>query len=232
MEGVIRAISPGSKLRSYLEGKAELTLSELKGVLQSHFREQTATELYKKLCNVAQTASESSLEFIMRALDLKQRVLAAAEEDKEVPYDRCMVERMFLHAIRTGLRDDNVRHRLEPVLVSGVEDVKILSSANQITLNEAEHSAKVKNKATVNECTTNKLQAEVQELRTKLNELTAVRTERGNRRPQRPFKKCSKCTSSDERCEHCFKCGSSEHFAKGCRQRSLNLQGSLKKGDQ
>ena len=32
-------------------------------------------------------------------------------------------------------------------------------------------------------------------------------------------RKCSACYSASvERCDHCFKCGSSDHFARGCRK--------------
>jgi len=233
IEGVIRAIQPGARLRSYLEGKQPLSLREMRGILQSHFREQTATELYKRLCNATQNTGESAIEFVMRTMDLKQRVLTASEEDKEVPYDDTMVERMFLHALATGLRDDNVRHRLEPMLEPGVEDVDLLKSVNQITLTEAEHSSKVKSKVNVNVCsqTMDQMQSEIKELKAQLNQLTSAKSvKKTNRRVRN---QCKGCEGSDKRCEHCFKCGSSEHFAKGCRAtKPLNMQGSLRQGNQ
>lgn len=45
MDSVIRAITPGLQLRSYLEGKADLTLPTLRRILRSHYQEKNATEL-------------------------------------------------------------------------------------------------------------------------------------------------------------------------------------------
>ncbi|CAC5398649.1 unnamed protein product [Mytilus coruscus] len=42
---VIRSITAGSSLRNYLEGRSNLTLSALRGILRAHYREKTATEL-------------------------------------------------------------------------------------------------------------------------------------------------------------------------------------------
>ena len=41
------------------------------------------------------------------------------------------------------------------------------------------------------------------------------------RKPVRPPSVCESCTAKvqAERCDHCFMCGSSEHYALGCKQR-------------
>lgn len=44
VDAVIRAISPGLQLRSYLEGKPDLTLPILRCILHSHFQEKSVTE--------------------------------------------------------------------------------------------------------------------------------------------------------------------------------------------
>lgn len=67
---IIRGISPGSQLRSYLEGKPHLTLPTLRRILLSHFQERSATELYKQLASAAQQSKETPQSFLMRALDL------------------------------------------------------------------------------------------------------------------------------------------------------------------
>lgn len=235
VEGVIRAISAGARLRNYLEGKDELTLSELKQVLQSHFKEQTPTELYKKLCNLTQGTNETATEFLMRALDLKQKVISASGEEDEVPYDDSLVERMFIHALATGIRDDNIRHRLRPVLKPGVEDVAILKHLNEITLNEQEHSLKIKTKGTVSNIKTDEtiktLQEEIVNLKAQVNQLQMKKSQPTDTKKKK-LRLCKKCEESkNEKCNHCFKCGSLEHYARGCR-RDLNGQGSLGRGTQ
>ena len=42
-EACIKAIEPGSKISSYLEGKADLTFPVLRKILRSHFEEPSAT---------------------------------------------------------------------------------------------------------------------------------------------------------------------------------------------
>jgi hypothetical protein len=105
----------------------------------------------------------------MRALDLRQRVLAASTSDDAVSYDKVLVERMFFQAVATGLREDNIRHRLRPILLPGVSDVEILKTLNEITLNELEHNAKTKSTiATVKvqeKKAMKELQAQVEELK-------------------------------------------------------------------
>lgn len=49
VHAVIKAIAPGMQLRSYLEGKGNLTLPTLRRILRSHYQERGATELYKQL---------------------------------------------------------------------------------------------------------------------------------------------------------------------------------------
>jgi hypothetical protein len=87
MEGIIRAIHPSVKLRSYFEGRPDLTLPTLRRIIRSHFQEKTPTELYQQLCNLAQGPKEEANDFLMRALDLRQKVVFSAKEIDEVPYN-------------------------------------------------------------------------------------------------------------------------------------------------
>ena len=43
------AINPGMRLKSYLEGMGDLTLSWLRRILRSHCQEKSATQLYQKV---------------------------------------------------------------------------------------------------------------------------------------------------------------------------------------
>ena len=53
-EAVIKAINPAISLRSYLVGKADLTLAKLRRIMRSHYQERTATELYHQLSSTVQ----------------------------------------------------------------------------------------------------------------------------------------------------------------------------------
>ncbi len=73
VDAVIRAIAPGMQLRSYLEGKTNLTLPTLRRILRAHFQERGATELYKQLTSEVQSSKETPQSFLVRCLDLRQR---------------------------------------------------------------------------------------------------------------------------------------------------------------
>ena len=59
VEACIKAIEPGSKLRSSLEGKPDLTFPVLLKILRAHFGEPSATELYRKLTSAVQEPRET-----------------------------------------------------------------------------------------------------------------------------------------------------------------------------
>lgn len=51
-KSLICTVSPGVKLRSYLEGKIDLILHTLRQILQAHYAEKDATDLYKQSTKV------------------------------------------------------------------------------------------------------------------------------------------------------------------------------------
>ena len=109
MEAVIRSIAPGMRLRSYLESKEELTLAILREILQAQYREGNTTEMYQDL-------SSASHDYLVRTLDLRQRILKASKMETTVKYDTDLVQNMFLHSLYTGLQNDNIRAELKPLL--------------------------------------------------------------------------------------------------------------------
>ena len=54
IDGVIQAIMPSMKLRSYLETLKGLTLPHLKRILRSHYKEKDSTSLYQGLITMCQ----------------------------------------------------------------------------------------------------------------------------------------------------------------------------------
>ena len=116
MEVVIRSITPGMRLGSYLESMDGLTLATLREILQAHFREGNATEMYHDLSSASQGAAESAHDFLVRALDLRQKILKASKMESTVKYDPELVQNMFLQTLYTGLQNDNIRAELKHLL--------------------------------------------------------------------------------------------------------------------
>ena len=71
---VLRAITPGSTLRTYLECCESLKLKSLLKVLRSHFKEKDATSVFTEMSNAVQLGSENELEFCMRLMGMRQKV--------------------------------------------------------------------------------------------------------------------------------------------------------------
>lgn len=146
VDAVIRAIAPGLQLRSYLEGKANLTLPTLRRILRSHYQEKGATELYKQLTSEVQSSKETPQTFLIRALDLRQKILFASQEaESGLKYDPILVQSMFLHTVLTGLQNDNIRSDLQPYLQQmTVSDELLLEKLNTACTNETERQNKKK----------------------------------------------------------------------------------------
>lgn len=132
VEAVIQAIIPGVNLRSYLESRTDLTLPVLKQILRAHFIEKDPTELYHSLTRAVQEPKETPIQFLVRAMDLRQRVLSASENVKTgLRYNYELIQNQFLQTVMTGLHDDSIRTDLKPYLENPcVEDEVLLEKMN------------------------------------------------------------------------------------------------------
>ena len=151
---VIRAISPGNTLRTYFESREKLSLKSLMKVLRSHFKEKDATAIFTEMSNATQLGSENELEFCMRVMGLRQKVLSLSKEE-DCPYEPKLVQSQFQHALFTGLKHNNMRHELRTVLKGSkkIRDEDLLQEISDVMVNETEHSDKLqsaKSKASVN----------------------------------------------------------------------------------
>lgn len=146
VHAVIKAIAPGMQLRSYLEGKGNLTLPTLRRILRSHYQEKGATKLYKQLMSEAQDSKETPQTFLIRALDLRQKILFASQEaGSSLKYDPILVQNMFLHTVLTSLQNDYIRGDLKPYLQqTDVSDELLLEKLNIACMTEAERQSKKK----------------------------------------------------------------------------------------
>lgn len=129
VDEIIRSVCPGD-LRNYLERKTKLSLSTLRQILHAHCKERDATELYHELSTATQGKDEDAYAFVLRALDIKQKILSASmDPDSQISYDERLVHRMFLSALKTGIRNDNIRVDLKPYLNDTTTDEVFLQMA-------------------------------------------------------------------------------------------------------
>ena len=146
VDAVIRAIVPGMQLRSYLEGKGDLKLPTLRRILRCHYQEKSATELYKQLSSEVQGIKETPQNFLIRALDLRQKILFASQESESgLRYDPMLAQNMFLHSVLTGLQNDNVKRDLQPYLEQAtISDELLFEKLNTACAYESERQDKRK----------------------------------------------------------------------------------------
>lgn len=145
VEAVIKAMRPGLQLRSYIETLPDLTLPRLRQILRSHYKEKSGTQLYQELATICQGPKESPDAFLLRALDLRQKVLFASKEaDASLKYDPQLVQGMFLRSMETGLRDDNILTKFRPVLhIKNIPDEDLIQQMGNISSAEAERQARL-----------------------------------------------------------------------------------------
>lgn len=150
IEAVIRAISPGLKLRDMLEIKSELTLPQLKTILKGHYKEDDTSDLYQKLINISQEQKESAQDFLFRAIELKDRLLFASKgREAEEHYSADLVKRKFLRSVATGLLSDNIKYQIKPYLDDmDVTDETLIERVNEAANLETERLNKLKRNST------------------------------------------------------------------------------------
>ena len=143
-EAVINALNPALSLRSYFEGKPDLTLAKLRRIMRSHHQERTATELYHQLSSTLQQPKEKPQEFLIRLLDLKQNILFATQEtDSELKYDPTLVNGMFVHSFSLGLQNENIKIEMKPYLEKKtMSDEELFKKLNVFFSNKMERSQK------------------------------------------------------------------------------------------
>ena len=197
-DAVIKAISPHSSLRNYILTLPQRSLKKLRSILCVFFQEKTAADLFQSMVTAIQDPKETAQQFLLHLLDARNRVFFAAKEERaEGEYSSQLVEKSFLKAFESGLRDENLVTNLRPFLrTSGVTDEELMKNVNELATKQQERktkigatserskTAKAQAVSPVNE--TAKLTAEIQQLKTQLAEIVhEVKTSpRGNMPPR------------------------------------------------
>ena len=116
------------------------SLSKLRKILRVHNREKSASELYQQLATVFQHPKESAQQFLLRALDLRNKVgFASKEAEFEVCYDESLIQKTFMKSLETGLRDDILAANLRPILRdSTLRDKDLMRQVNELASHQEE----------------------------------------------------------------------------------------------
>ena len=142
IDAMIKCISHESELRQYLEGRSDLNLVSLGKMLRYHYKEKDATTLFTSLSTAKQGNQESAQDFVLRLMNLRQKILFVSREES-VCYDPKLVQKRFLHAVSTGLQNNNIRIALKD-LVRDKEttDEDLLNKLTVVVADETDHVEK------------------------------------------------------------------------------------------
>eukprot|EP00112_Aurelia_sp_Birch-Aquarium-sp1_P009685 Seg2108.5 transcript_id=Seg2108.5/GoldUCD/mRNA.D3Y31 product="hypothetical protein" protein_id=Seg2108.5/GoldUCD/D3Y31 len=249
VNAIINAISPGLQIRSYLEGSGSIPLPRLRKILKSHYKEGSATDLYQQLLTMSQNQNEDPVNFLIRAMDCRQKILFACREETEtdLKYSPSLVSGLFRQSVETGLVDDAIRMRLRSFLQDAtVDDENLINEMQLAVLAESERkkkfalSTKVKkvNEISVAEnppsqntpktvnnsekilAAVEQMKCEVAAIKTELAEVKSSQKE--GTKPNKTTQRpmCTSCKEAENlSCDHCTICGSSDHFFRGCKKR-------------
>ena len=145
---VIHAITPGSIIRTLLEGKRGLTIPQLKSHLKSHFGEKDVTSVYNQMTSAVQGTGEKDTPtaFVMSMMTLRDRVLelSAHKKSDQRRYAPKLVQAEMQKSIYGGLRDEDVRLDLKRILKKkNLPDERLLDEVMAATLSKEEHDRKL-----------------------------------------------------------------------------------------
>ena len=242
IDGIIKCISSSLPLKDYIEAMRESGLETINKILRAHFQEKNASELYTSLTNLVQNANEEPHNFLLRALNLREKVIFASKAgNAKVKYEPAQCQSMFLHAVETGLISNTLRTRMRTHLQrSGVTDAELINELNIAVTEESERNLKLglgqrgKAKVTQVQSTTEEksaVQQLVVEIKALKGEMATLREEvkknkgqggaqgKGQDRVVKGKRRgCEKCQNEGfaDSCRHCWKCGGGGHLSYNC----------------
>ena len=161
---VRKCVAQGSDIRSYLDLKPNMTLETMVQFLENSQKETSSRQLYQTMSGAVQGDVEDASKFARRLLGMREKLLNAAQKEGWVRYTEAQVQEVFLEALRTGVTDESVKRRIEPLIMSGTvmsEDsdnnilarLKAIEDEDEIRRTKQEGMRARKRVAAVNELT-------------------------------------------------------------------------------
>ena len=95
------------------------------------------------MSNSVQSVNESTYDFVVKLMSKREKVLILAKEE-DCPYDEKLAQHRFLHAISTGIQNNNIhndlRHMLQYVNIS---DKHLFQLVSEAVVNNSKHNEKL-----------------------------------------------------------------------------------------
>lgn len=241
--GVIRAMHSSLRLKSVLEMKSDLDLLTLMGHLTRHFNEKSTPDLCAQLTAATQMSNESVIDFILRCIELREKLVLSSKTSGEIEYNEALVQKLFLRTLERGLESSAVLQELRPLLKSKtVLDEDLLTAAQKAAMDEKERRLNLIRRQnpkihSIEKDTSHLLmqQSDSLQLATALSKLTEQVSQLQSevtqlRKGKEPYRRatqaktprsCQPCRQSNlENCKHCFTCGKLGHRSTQCYKKS------------
>ena len=232
-DAVVQAVAQGTALRKLLDCKPELTLESVMKIIRSSFGEIDNTVLFNQLANAVQGVGEGTLDFVMRLMGLKGKILSGRVGD--VTFNAMQVQKVFCKSLENGLISEAIRTKLRPLLETSPDDEALLEEIGDIVLGERERDGKLKRGARVKRVEVLEdgdtaeregLKAQIQHLAAKVEQLKSEKRDfpSWGGRPRSSWG-CTKCKAAGvgARCRHCYRCGGENHIAARCSENGQRL---------
>ena len=124
-------MAPNLRLRNVLETMTDLTLARLMSFLEAHFEEGSAPDLCGRLTSMSQLSEESTYQFIIRCLEMRQKVIIASKQSDEITYDPKLVQQLFLRTLKRGIASPYILNKIKHYLRVGNSDEAMITAVTR-----------------------------------------------------------------------------------------------------
>ena len=133
-----KAVAARSSLRTIFDAQEDMSLESMLSFIRTVLKEKSAAELKQDLDRECQKGDDTPQTFVLRAIRLREQVLKAAKAEESTEFDRKGVQEVFLKTVRTGMKDNNVKSQIEPLVkrTSTSSDDDIIKELNLIVSEE------------------------------------------------------------------------------------------------
>ena len=140
VNGVIRAMVPCLTLRNVLETTTDLNLDRLLSFLEAHFEEKSTTDPWSKLASMVQSPEEWSYSFVLRCIELRQKILIASTKS-DIKLDKPLLDKVFCRTLERGVSITYVVQEIRHLLRTGVSDEELIFEVTKASAAEKERVA-------------------------------------------------------------------------------------------